>query len=507
MSQHHPNQLIDLAESQWGISPESLAPHRNLLEPQLFQVLKNKFQVNEAKLLSTLAQRDGHNFMTLESLVIDPHYFKRQDPQSLRSNRIIPICEDGLGSCVATDDPYNPNIANGCSKVYLSSRDFQTFWEKLSRPDATKQHNILDKLLIESFEKKASDIHLYTEKDIIKIKLRIGGELYPLDTLSKSEKQSLVNLIKLHAHMDISITTLPQDGHLTFTYQQKDLDIRVSSLPTIYGEDFVLRLFQSDEDIFNLTRLGFTNPMRDALRQILNQDHGLFLVTGPTGSGKTTSLYACIHHLLTIKRKNIVTLEDPIEYVIPGVRQSQINSRIDYSFVKGLRSVLRQDPDIIVIGEIRDQETAKIALDAAYTGHLVLSSLHTSDVSSTLMRLSSFDLDPFLLTHSLKGILSQKLVPQLCSRCKYPLPHDAVFKQSYKADGCDTCQFTSVEGRTVVAECLNITNPIQFETLQTDAKKWHDTQQFLSFSADVTQKVEAGLISPSDGQQIVQDIH
>jgi len=245
--------------------------------------------------------------------------------------------------------------------------------------------------------------------------------------------------------------------------------------------------------------------MTDVVHRILDQDHGLFLVTGPTGSGKTTSLYACIHHLLKVKRKNIITLEDPIETVIPGIRQSQINPRIDYSFIKGLRSILRQDPDIIVIGEIRDKETAKIALDAAYTGHLVLSSLHTSDVASTLMRLRSFDLDPFLLTHSLKGILSQKLLRKLCSRCKYPGPQNSVFKQSYVSDGCDACQFTSFEGRTVVAECLNITDPIQFETLQTDSKKWRDAKQFQSFSDDVNLKVEAGFISPSDGQKIVTD--
>jgi type II secretory ATPase GspE/PulE/Tfp pilus assembly ATPase PilB-like protein len=269
----------------------------------------------------------------------------------------------------------------------------------------------LFELLTEVTKEKASDLHLYRTESGCEIKLRKWGNLHPYKTLPQPETLSLIAQLKLHAQLDIAQTQLPQDGKIeTPSSNGSPVTIRVSSIPSAWGEDFALRFFKKSPPKPSLTALGFSEKAAELTHQMLQKKSGLILVTGATGSGKTTTLYTCINLLQHARTHNIVTLEDPIETILPGIRQSQVNPSIGYTFITGLRALLRQDPDIVMIGEIRDQETAKTALEAAYTGHLVLSSLHTPNCETTLLRLQSFDLDPFWVQQSLAGIISQTLV-------------------------------------------------------------------------------------------------
>ncbi len=285
------------------------------------------------------------------------------------------------------------------------------FYQLLFMPYASPETDmILYPLLLMGVIKGASDIHLFaTASKRFDCQFRIHGHLQriPFEQLKGS---NLSPLIKLHAHMNLSIQNIPQDGHILLNVHQTTHPIRVSSIPSYHGSDFVFRLFKKENKL-KLSELGFSKLITKQLYQLSDHKSGLFLVTGPTGSGKSTTLYSILNQLKQDTKKNIVTLEDPIEYPLTGIRQSQINSSMNYTFSKGLRAILRQDPDIIMIGEIRDAETAKIAIEAAYTGHFVLATLHTHKCKDALLRLASFSIDPFFLTYTLKGILAQQLLP------------------------------------------------------------------------------------------------
>ena len=285
------------------------------------------------------------------------------------------------------------------------------FYQLLFMPYATPNTDLtLYPLLFMGIIKNASDIHLSAISPIkYRCQFRINGALQtiPFDV---PKKTNFNQLIQLHSHMNLSNNHKPQDGHIILAANHETHPMRVSSLPSYYGNDFVFRLFKKENDI-QLSKLGFCDQITAQLNKLTTINAGLFLVTGPTGSGKTTTLYSILNQLKNNLTKNIITLEDPIEYPLKGIRQSQINTNSHYHFSQGLRAILRQDPDIIMIGEIRDEETAKIAIEAAYTGHFVLASLHTHTCKDALLRLAHFNIDPFFLTYSLKGILSQQLLP------------------------------------------------------------------------------------------------
>ncbi len=256
----------------------------------------------------------------------------------------------------------------------------------------------------------ASDIHVFHISKGAQVQFRVHGTMEKQVDFSPTQALALANIIRLQSGMDISISHQPQDGRFSWAFQNRTVDIRVASLPTVFGQDFVLRLFAKTPDEMDLERLGFLPGPFQSISAMLEQKSGLILVTGPTGSGKTTTLYAMVNDLKKRGNPNIVTLEDPVETILEGVRQSQINLKGGYTFESGLRAILRQDPDVILIGEIRDAETAKIAIEASYTGHLVLSTLHTTDVRTSLLRLMHFELDLFLVAHTLRGIISQRLI-------------------------------------------------------------------------------------------------
>ncbi len=297
----------------------------------------------------------------------------------------------------------------------------------------------LPEILITCVAAQVSDLHFSRVSEGGEIRGRIYGRLTPSESLSASAYDHLVSMIKLRAGMDLSVYHVPQDGRFTETIQERQQDFRVSTLPTPFGEDVVIRVLHARERLLDMQGLGFLSQVEDAVLQMLSQKSGLLLVTGPTGSGKTTTLYTCLQHLADIGGRMVVSIEDPVEALLPGVRQTALNTTIGYDAPRALKAILRQDPDVILVGEIRDAEMAHLALEAAYTGHLVLSALHTSDVASSLRRMQGFGVDMFLLQHAVKGILSQRLCPVLCA-C------------AGQQAGCTTCQGTGVVGRQVDVE-------------------------------------------------------
>ncbi len=332
--------------------------------------------------------------------------------------------------------------------------------------------NILSGLLLEAYERRASDLHFEPMSDRLRVRLRIDGVLQEIQNLPPTLQANLISRLKIMTGtMNIAEKRLPQDGHIRFqlpTYG-KFLDLRVSTIPTLYGESAVIRLLDAYSLLLSLADLGFLGDDQNKFEQIINSANGMILITGPTGSGKTTTLYACLHAINQPDRK-LITIEDPIEYQIPGINQVQVHPNIGMTFPAALRSILRQAPNILMIGEIRDHETAHIAIHASLTGHLIFSTLHTNDAPGAITRLIDIGIPPFLITSSMKAVIAQRLVRRLCPCCKKPtnfseyerrfLNIESNDRDSQKpaaatpmaATGCHTCHGKGYQGRMGIFE-------------------------------------------------------
>ena len=326
---------------------------------------------------------------------------------------------------------------------------------------------LVDDLLSGSARKGASDVHVEPERDHLRVRIRVDGILHEAEQHPAALHAPIISRLKVMAKLDIAETRRPQDGHFTTTVDGKTVDVRVSTIPTVHGENAVLRLLMSDSQTIRLEQLGMPDAVLRKLRHFLEQPNGMVLVTGPTGSGKTSTLYAALERLNTMDR-NIVTVEDPVEKRVPLLRQTEVNPKAGITFASGLRSILRQDPDVIMVGEIRDQETAEIAVQAALTGHLVLSTLHTNTAAGALVRLSEMGIPPFLLTSSLRAVIGQRLARRVCTACARriePDPrlvaglglNDAEGASFMAGRGCERCLQTGFKGRTGIYEILEIT--------------------------------------------------
>lgn len=330
---------------------------------------------------------------------------------------------------------------------------------------------LLNALFTEAMNKQASDIHIESFESSMSVRLRVDGVLQEILQPHRHIAPLLVSRIKVMAKLDIAEKRLPQDGRVSLKIAGRALDIRVSTIPSIHGERVVMRLLDKQASHFDLMQLGMPERTELKLRDLLSQPNGILLVTGPTGSGKTTTLYAGLSQLNN-RLRNILTVEDPIEYALEGVGQTQVNAKTGMSFAKGLRAILRQDPDIVMIGEIRDGETAQIAVQASLTGHLVLSTLHTNDSIGAITRLIDIGVEPFLLASTLKGVLAQRLVRKLCKECKQPeslSEEDALLlgeptaagKTVYGSTGCEACNQTGYSGRQGIYELLVVDTTIK----------------------------------------------
>jgi len=331
-------------------------------------------------------------------------------------------------------------------------------------------------VLVQAIVEGASDVHFNPEENELRVRFRVDGVLRDAFHLPKNLQEAIISRIKILSNLDIAEHRIPQDGQLRLKLKDgRAIDIRVSTLPSAFGENMVLRILDKNAALLNLENLGYEEDSYKKIIDILSNSYGIMLVTGPTGSGKTTTLYAALNRLSTVE-KNVITLEDPIEYRLPLVRQSQVNPKAGMTFAKGLRAILRQDPDIVMVGEIRDSETGNIAIQAALTGHFVLSTLHTNDASGAITRLEEMGIEPFLISTAVLGVMAQRLVRKICPFCKeeytpeFEVPQrildmvgieDQSELKFYRGRGCSKCRDTGYKGRISIIEVLPVTERIR----------------------------------------------
>lgn len=375
----------------------------------------------------------------------------------------------------------------------------------------------VDTLLVCAIERNVSDIHLEPTGDGLRIRFRIDGVLHDQKKFDESIASQIIGRLKVLSRLNITHKRVPQDGKFAFQNAKKTIDVRVSTFPTIFGEKVVLRILDPYAQAIALHQLGMTDGMYKAVLALIAKSQGFFLVTGPTGSGKTTTLYAALQQLYS-PEKNMVTLEDPVEYTLSGITQSPMYAAAGFTFEQGMRSVLRQDPDVIMIGEIRDTQTAQVAIQAALTGHLVVSSLHTNDSPSAIIRLIDMGIDPFLINATITGIMAQRLARTICSSCKESYKpseteqeilcsHKWNIALLHKGRGCVACNNTGYKGRIGIFELLipsavfkNIVhNNADYEKLLAQAKE--DGMETLS--EDLFKKVQFGNISLAEALRII----
>jgi len=491
---------------------------RSLLEEErkgrgtLPQLLIKKGLASEEIVANLTAEQAGVPYLCLSDYMVDPEIIKTIPEDLARRNKIFPLFLIGNSLTVAVSDPrsiavldqvkqrtgYYPDVVISTESDILRSID-QYYGAAGSISEAVKDIDaralglgkespeplerlqdvaevapvikLVNLLILNAAKERASDIHLEPDEDGLQIRYRIDGLLQQTATLTKNLQPAIISRVKIMAEMDIAESRFPQDGRIRLRIENRDIDLRVSTFPTIHGENVVLRILDRNAAFFGLQDLGFSPEVGRLYQETIHKPYGLVLVTGPTGSGKTSTLYGTLS-ALNSSEKNIITIEDPVEYHLKMIRQSQINPKAGITFATGLRSILRQDPDIIMVGEIRDRDTADMAIQAALTGHLVLSTLHTNDASATIIRLTDMGIEPFLIASSLVGVLAQRLVRAICDKCRAPYsPAEPLLAylglkpepelRFYRGTGCPACRNTGYRGRLAIFEFLPISEKIR----------------------------------------------
>ena len=484
---------------------------------RLGEALLHLRALREEELLEGLAIQFGLSWMPqMESATVDRELIKKVPIAFCRRYRVLPLRHDDGVILVASTDPLEtvalddlrlllgkpikPVLTTGVSllarlnRAYdeaasptgaedvmediAASESLDQLAHELDEPqdllDATDEAPIIrlvNSVLFQAVRQRASDIHFESFERGLVVRYRIDGVLYPVLTPPKRLQSSIIARIKIMAGLNIAEKRLPQDGRFAIRTSGKDVDLRVSVLPTSHGERVVLRLLEKENRLLNLSEMGFSTERLSAIHQLIQLAHGIILVTGPTGSGKTTTLYAALSHI-NAPDKNIITVEDPVEYQLLGIGQMQVNPKINLTFATGLRSILRQDPDVIMIGEIRDRETAEIAIHASLTGHLVFSTLHTNDAASAATRLIDMGIEPFLVASSVVAVLAQRLLRRICPDCKrsYQASAEELSRLDlplgtamtlYRGAGCAACSQTGYRGRTGIFELMVLDDDIR----------------------------------------------
>ena len=389
----------------------------------------------------------------------------------------------------------------------------------LDTATASPVTRLVNLILLDAVKRRASDVHIQPFEDRLQVRQRIDGVLYDYAQPPKYLLDEIVSRIKVMGRMDIAEKRLPQDGRTTVMVGDKIIDLRISSLPTSHGERVVLRLLDKSARLYRLTELGMSDHDLVAFRALISKTHGIVLVTGPTGSGKSTTLYAALLEL-NCKELNILTLEDPIEYQLPGISQTQVSSKKGMSFASGLRTVLRQDPDVIMVGEIRDQETARMAIQSSLTGHLVFSTLHTNDAAGAVARLLDLGIEPYLVGGSLLGVLAQRLVRRACNNCRVERPlsesdlrniglHDDYLGRSvYDVTGCGRCNDTGYSDRIGIFELLRVNDELH-DLISTNPKSRAVKQAAKRFGMttlreDAVRMLVNGVTTPDEVLRVTQ---
>ena len=381
---------------------------------------------------------------------------------------------------------------------------------------------LLNAIFLQAMQSRASDIHIEPFEEESIVRMRVDGVLHETLRAPRSRHPQLAARLKVMAKLDLAESRRPQDGRLHVHSGERHLDVRLSTVPTLYGERVVMRLLEKNMEMLTLKQVGMLEDTEDAVSEILSHPYGLFLVTGPTGSGKTTTLYSALEKLRS-PTCNLITIEDPVEYRVPGVGQIQVNEKIGVTFAAGLRSILRQDPDVLMVGEIRDPETADIAVHAALTGHMVLSTLHTNDAPSAATRLLDLGVPPYLLSSCLIGVLAQRLVRRLCDNCKKPyrLTPDETRRLGLKDEangkgtifapgGCETCLNTGYKGRTGVFELLRVNEELASKVARAEdsrtIRQLARRSGMRTLMEDAARKVLAGWTSTEEAMRVARAV-
>lgn len=487
---------------------EALVRQKHSKGKHLGQILLDMQLVSQEEVNVALAKKLGIPFLNLQGFDLPSQMLSRLPADLAIQYNVVPLGEMNGKLIVAMENPLDLTVVNALrfntnaniEAVMAAGADIrallQKFYSKLeeseaiedlqldpvgSSPDNSDSLYVMEQeaqrkpivrlvnaILLQGVTKGASDINIRPEKDRVNVYYRIDGRLHYSRTMSRSLLPALVSRIKITGQMDISERRLPQDGHARLAWGTKTIDLRISVVPTVKGESVVIRILDKDAGVRPLESLGLQEREYTLIKRLMVRPHGLFLVTGPTGSGKSTTLYAILNE---VKKRNVhlLTVEDPVEYDMDGVEQVQISVVKGYTFAQALRQFLRHDPDVIMVGEIRDEETAHIANKAALTGHLVFSTLHTNDAASTVTRLVDMGLESYLLSSTLLGVMAQRLVRVNCPKCLAPEEVEPYIRQSlnlqpeevfYRGTGCDACNQTGYRGRMTVCELLVVTPEI-----------------------------------------------
>jgi len=510
-----------ILEQKFGLSEAKLLEALNIQQTKggrLGEALLKIRAIEEDLLLQALATQFEMPWLPhLDVTQIDHEWIKKVPIHFARRYRVLPLKVDDGAIVVATTDPLetaalddlrlllgmpvkavltspmalmsclnraydevaSPTGAEQVMEDIAASENLDKIAHELDEPqdllDATDEAPIIrlvNSVLFQAVRQRASDIHFESFERGLVVRYRIDGVLYPILTPPKHLQSSIIARLKIMAALNIAEKRLPQDGRFAIRTAGKDVDLRVSVLPTSHGERVVLRLLEKENRLLNLTEMGFSAERLHTIQQLIRLTHGILLVTGPTGSGKTTTLYAALSEI-NAPDKNIITVEDPVEYQLLGIGQMQVNPKINLTFAAGLRSILRQDPDVIMIGEIRDRETAEIAIHASLTGHLVFSTLHTNDAASAATRLIDMGIEPFLVASSVVAVLAQRLIRKVCPDCKqgYQPDDEELIRLGvvpgktkptfYRGTGCPACTQTGYRGRTGIHELLVLDDEIR----------------------------------------------
>ena len=463
-------QLIDALMMQLGIDYVDLSETE--ISPEMAQVLPK----NIAKKHSVVPVRTRGDELYLA--MVDPlNFIATEEVRAATRKRIIPVIATQSGVDHAISALYGTEGAKRAIREMqqegMQGTDYTSTQvsEVGDAESAAPSIRLVDSIIERGISDRASDIHIEPQADIVNVRMRVDGLLHNTLTIPKELQQSVTSRIKIMCNMDVTERRVPQDGRAIVRIRMREADLRTSTLPTVHGEKIVMRILDREAKQNTAEELGFYGKNLEVYEHLLTNTQGVILLVGPTGSGKSSTLFTMINYLNT-EEVNIVTLEDPVEYNITGVNQVQVSEKTGMTFASGLRSILRQDPDIVSVGEIRDDETAEIAMRAAVTGHLVLSTLHTGDAVSTLDRLSDMGIEPYMLATALKGVISQRLVRRVCTHCRQPytptpeeltslgMDESATDVQFYRGAGCSECFNSGYRGRIVVAEALVIDRDI-----------------------------------------------
>ncbi len=463
-----------------------------------------------------IAMADPLDRSTLDSIRLYTGY-RELDVRLAGESEILDLIEKFYGNQASSLDRIVEGIEDGeVESLMEESEDIEHLKDLASEAPVIRLVNLIMSRAIES---RASDIHIEPFERDLKVRYRIDGILYDVESPPKRLRSAVISRIKIMARLNIAERRVPQDGRIKMRVLGKDVDLRVSTLPTMYGESVVMRILdKSNTQIYDMRKLGFSPQMYESFERLITRPYGIILVTGPTGSGKTTTLYAGLTEI-NLPDKKIITIEDPVEYQINGINQIHVNPQIGLTFAAGLRSIVRQDPDVIMVGEMRDLETAEIGIRAALTGHLVFSTLHTNDAPSAIARLVDMGAEDYLLASSILGVLAQRLVRVICPNCRAPQKVEPEFLQSvglapdstvYEGKGCKECSNTGFLGRLGIFELMLMNDEIRRLTVSNcDAgqlRKAAIGSGMVTLRQDGFDKVRNGTTTVAEVLRVTQDL-